>query len=359
VSDRREFLRLAAMISAGVASQTASAQQQRADLPMDRVNALLDAFGVRYPIFCAGMGSAAGPALATAISNGGGVGGLGSAGVGSPDVFREQIARIRASTDGPFAVNFLLSFDPVMLPVAIDAGAPVIQFAWGIPSSDMVAMVRSAGAKMGIQVGSTDGARRALDAGADYLICQGTEAGGHVQATSELYAVLADVIEIANDVPVLAAGGIADGTQIRRAIMAGASGVLVGTRFVATMEADVHDDYKREIARASARDTVMTVCFQNEWPNAPHRVLRNSTFRNWEAAGCPPAGRRPGEGDVVATNPAIGPILRYSVRPPAPEDQGDMTDLALFAGEGVDAISDIPPAGQLVRRLWEECLAAA
>jgi nitronate monooxygenase len=358
LSDRRDFLRQAALLAAGLATHAATAQPQRTALSMDRVDTLLNAFGAKYPIFCAGMGGVAMPELAIAVSNAGGVGALGSAGLG-PDMIRESVARVKAGTDGPFAVNFLLTFGADALPVVLDAGAPIIQFAWGIPTADMVATIRRAGAKLGVQIGSPDGARLALDAGADYLICQGTEAGGHVQATSALYDVLAAVVDVADRVPVLAAGGVANGVQIRRALVAGASGALVGTRFVATVEANTHDDYKRAIAEASASDTVMTVCFQNEWPSAPHRVLRNGTFRNWEAAGCPPVGRRPGEGDVVTTNPASGPKLRYSVRGPEPGDQGAVTDLVMYAGTGVSAIEDTPSAAALLERLWEECLAAA
>jgi nitronate monooxygenase len=125
----------------------------------------------------------------------------------------------------------LLAFDPITLPVALDAGAPIIQFAWGIPAAETVAAIRKAGAKMGIQISSVAGARRALDAGADYLICQGTEAGGHVQSTKALYEVLPAVLDHAKTAPVLAAGGIANGAHIRRALLAGASGVLIGTRF--------------------------------------------------------------------------------------------------------------------------------
>src|SRR6185295_12319244 len=128
--------------------------------------------------------------------------------------------------------------------------------------------------------------------GTDYLICQGIEAGGHVQALSALYEVLPAVIAEAKEVPVLAAGGIANGAQIRRALLAGASGVLVGTRFVATKEAGAHQEYKTAITQARASDTVMTLCFQDGWANAPHRVLRNRTVELWEAAGCPPPGNR-------------------------------------------------------------------
>ena len=317
-------------------------------------------FGLRYPIFCAGMGFTATPELAIAVSNAGGVGAIGTGSRGSlVDLVREHVSRTKSGTSQPFAVNFLLAFDPVTLPVALEAGAPIIQFAWGIPSVENVAAIRKAGAKMGIQVSSAAGARRALDAGADYLICQGTEAGGHVQATKTLYDVLPAVLDEAKAIPVVAAGGIANGAHIRRALLAGASGVLIGTRFVATKEAGAHDDYKGAITRAKAADTVLTVCFQNEWANAPHRTLRNKTLEMWEAAGCPPPRKRPGEGDIVATNAITGAAkLRYSAFTPEPGDRGALLEMCLYAGQGVDAIRDIPSAGELVARLWKECLDA-
>ena len=317
------------------------------------------AFGLRYPIFCAGMGTAASPELAIAVSNGGGLGALGTGSTASADVVRQRVARTKSGTSRPFAVNYLLAFDPLTLPVALDAGAPIIQFAWGIPPAEAVAAIRKAGAKMGIQISSIAGARRALDAGSDYLICQGTEAGGHVQATKALYDVLPAVIEEAKTVPVVAAGGIANGAHIRRALLAGASGVLIGTRFVATKEAGAPEEYKAAITRAKAADTVLTVCFQDGWTNAPHRALRNRTLEIWEAAGCPPAGKRPGEGDILATNAIAGATKRrYSGIAPESDDRGAIMEMALFAGQGVDAIRDIPSAGELVARLWKDCLEA-
>lgn len=330
-------------------------------MPTGRASALMAAFGLRYPILCAGMGTSSTPELAIAVSNGGGLGALGTGSVApSADVVRQRVSQTKSGTSRPFAVNYLLAFDPVTLPVALDAGAPIIQFAWGIPTAETVAAIRKAGAKMGIQISSVAGARCALDAGPDYLICQGTEAGGHVQATKALYEVLPAVLEEAKAVPVVAAGGIATGAHIRRALLAGASGVLIGTRFVATKEAGSHHEYKSAITRAKAADTVLTVCFQDGWTNAPHRVLRNQTLDIWEAAGCPPAGRRPGEGDILATNTITGVTKRrYSTSTPGADDHGALTELVLYAGQGVDAIRDIPPAGELVARLWNECLDAA
>jgi nitronate monooxygenase len=324
-SDRREFLRQATVVAAGFGARALplTAQQRSSTMPTVRASALMAAFGLRYPIFCAGMGAAATPELAIAVSNGGGLGALGTgSGALSADVVRQRVSRTKSGTSRPFAVNYLLAFDPVTLPVALDAGAPIIQFAWGIPSAETVAAIRNAGAKMGIQIGSVAGARRALDAGSDYLICQGMEAGGHVQATNALYEVLPAVIEEAKTVPVVAGGGIANGAHIRRALLVGASGVLIGTRFVATKEAGAHDEYKGAITRANATDTVLTVCFQDGWTNAPHRVLRNRTLEVWEAAGCPPAGKRPGEGDILATNAITGATKRrYSVIGPGPDDR--------------------------------------
>jgi len=359
-SDRREFLGKAAAVTVGLGARGLPlAAQPAAPMPTPRARALMELFGLRYPIFSAGMGITAVPELAIAVSNAGGLGAIGTSVNAVPEVVRQRVVQTRSATDRPFAVNFLLQRDPVTLPLALDAGAPIIQFAWGIPTAETVAAIRKAGAKMGIQISSVAGARQALDVGADYLICQGIEAGGHVQATGALYETLPAVIDEAKTVPVLAGGGIATGAHIRRALLAGASGVLIGTRFVATKEAGAHEEYKSAITRAKAADTVLTVCFQDGWTNAPHRVLRNRTFDMWEAAGCPPPGKRPGEGDVIATNPVTGVTKhRYSTANPGVGDRGTLLELALWAGQGVDAIRDIPSAGELVGRLWRECLDA-
>jgi nitronate monooxygenase len=133
--------------------------------------------------------------------------------------------------------------------------------------------------------------------------------------------------------------------------------VLIGTRFVATKEAGAHQEYKNAIIRAKASESVLTVCFHDGWENAPHGVLRNRTLDMWEAAGCPPPGKRPGEGDIVATNTITGVVKRrYGTGAPAPDDRGAVTELTMYAGQGVDVIRDIPSAGELVERLWRECL---
>lgn len=359
-SGRREFLERTAVIAAGlgITGLPLTAAQRSVAMPTPAARALMKTFGLKFPIFNSGMGLAATPELAIAVSNAGGLGALGTGGTPPPDVMKERVARTRAGTAGLFAVNYLLNWDPVSLPVVLEAGAPVIQFAWGQPSADAVAMIRRAGARMGIQISTAAGARQALNLGADYLICQGTEAGGHVQALSPLYHVLPAVLAEAKAVPVLVAGGVTTGAHIRRGLAAGAAGALMGTRFLATKECNAHDDYKNAVVRAKPEDTVMTICFQEGWPNAPHRVLRNKTLDMWEAAGCPPRGKRPGEGDVLTTSPITGTKRRYSSSMAKQDDQGLTAELPLYAGLGVDGVRDIPSAGDLVVRLWKECMEA-
>jgi nitronate monooxygenase len=217
-------------------------------------------------------------------------------------------------------------------------------------------MIRAAGAKFGMQVAGADGARQAVDAGADFLICQGTEAGGHVQAHQGLYEALPGILEEAKEKPVIAAGGIANGAGIRKALAAGAGGALLGTRFVATIESNAHDEYKRAILASHSRDTALTMCFQDFFPQ-PHRALRNSTFRLWEAAGCPQPGHRPGEGDHVFTRNGVE-ILRYDSAVPLAGSEGRLSEAAMYAGMGVGEVKDLPAAGDLVKRLWLETEAA-
>jgi len=356
-TDRREFLKQAAAVAVAGASPTTAGPQSVA-MPTPRAAALMAAFNLKFPIFNAGMGAFAGPELAIAVSNAGGFGAIGTGTAMAADVVRERVRRAKAGTNRLFAINYLLAFDPLTLSIALEAGVPAVQFAWGFPRADAVAAVR-ANAKMGIQISNVDGARRALDLGVDYLICQGIEAGGHVQALSALYDMLPAVVEEAKSVPVLAAGGIANGAHVRQALLAGASGVLVGTRFLATREAQAHDEYKAALSRAKASDTVLSICFQDGWPNAAGRTLRNRTVDMWEAAGCPAPGKRPGEGEVLTTNAVTGSSKRrYAIGAPGPNDRGKISELPLWAGRGVDAIRDIPSAADLVPRLWRECLDA-
>ena len=174
-----------------------------------------------------------------------------------------------------------------------------------------------------VQVASADAARAAADAGADALIVQGVEAGGHVQSVVGLLPLLAEVRR-AVSLPLLAAGGVADPASARAALAAGATAVVMGTRFVASDECDAHPRYKTRLVEAAGRDTVLTRLFDVGW-DAPHRVLRNSTYERWEAAGRPEAGQRPSEGEEVAPG-----ILRYAVNMPLSASKGDVEAMTMY-----------------------------
>jgi nitronate monooxygenase len=363
---RREFLKTTAAGAlfgiAGGSRLDAGQLKPAIPMPTERAKALMALFGLKYPIFEAPHGRQTCPDLAIAVSNAGAMGAL--AGLHDPDDSRGLVSKVRAATKAPFLVNFLLSVvpmwgnEPAALRSVLDAGAPIIHFSWGMPSKEAAAAIRSAGARMGMQVTSAESARAALDLGADYLVCQGTEAGGHVQATRTLYETLPLVLKEAGEKPVVAAGGIGNGQGIREALSAGASAAMLGTRFVATVESNAHPEYKQAIIAAYAKDTALTNCFQDSWP-AMHRALRNRTFVMWDAAGCPPPGKRPGEGDVIATIPGGTQFLRYNSRSPLREYSGLVTECALYAGRSVEFVKDLPAAGELVKRLWRECEAAA
>ncbi len=309
--------------------------------------------GLRYPLCQAPTGSIAGPELAAAVSGAGALGAMALTWA-TPEVAAELVRRVRQVTTAPFQVNYALYKPPLSLQSALDAGAPVVTFSWGDPAP-YLASVRATGAKFGIQIANAAGARRAVDLGADFLISQGVEAGGHVQSTTPLDDLLPRVLEAAAGLPVIASGGIGDGAGIARVLALGADAAMLGTRFVATQESGAHPAYKERLTQARPGETALTVCFDGDWPYAAHRVLRNGTLEEWEASGCPPVSQRPGEGETVGRTASGEPIRRYDDTAPRQGMSGDVLDMALYAGTSSAVIHDIPAAADLVARLWEEC----
>lgn len=356
-SSRRAFIKNSVAIGIGLTAIPADAEERNTNTLASEARGvlggksqkLLRQFDLKYPIF---QGAQGGEALAIAIANSGAMGAV-SLTWETPDDAFDLVTRVRLATKGSFYANFVLQGEPESLDSALEAGCPVVQFSWGIPTVEMVGRIRKAGAKLGIQVSSRKGAEKALALEPDFLICQGVEAGGHVQATSQLFHTLREVLEVAEDVSVVAAGGLSTGHDIRHAIEAGASGVVLGTRFMATNESDAHDIYKQNLIDAGENSTAYTICFNRGW-NATHRVLRNKTFLNWEAAGCPLPGSKPGEDDIVATHADYGPAMRYKPTPATQGYDGAVDEMALYAGEGVAKISDLPHARDLIVRLWQE-----
>jgi len=146
-----------------------------------------------------------------------------------------------------------------------------------------------------------------------------------------------------------AVGGIADGRGLAAVLALGAAGAWIGTRFLASQEATIHPRYRERLLSATEDDNVfLDDLFDVGWPKAPHRVLRNKTVETWEAAGRPPSGARPGEGEVIARSRSVGKIVRYQTYTPGADFEGDIDALSLFAGQSVGLVSQIKPAGDIV-----------
>jgi len=363
IISRRDFVTRAALVSLATPSIAAGDQfvdQGKAEIryPSAITKSLLSLLKIRYPIIQAPAGGVVNSAMTAAVANNGALGGL-PLSWSSPEVAVKQIAAIREKTEKSFFANFVLNFYPAALHAALESGTRIIQFSWGMPDRKMVDAIRAANAVLGIQVTSKASARAALDLGADYLVCQGTEAGGHVHASRPLAQALEEVLSVADNVPVVASGGIATGHKMRMYMQLGAAGVVMGSRFVATKECAAHDDYKRALVNANSADTVFTTCMNKGWDGATHRILRNSTFEMWESAGCPAVGDRPGESDMVATYGTDTKVERYSINSPGSAYSGDIEAMAAYAGMGVDDINDIPAISEVIARVWKEFLAAA
>lgn len=356
-SSRRSFLKKSSLAGLGLTSALMSSceqpKQQEEKKEFGKLNEsskkLLTLFNLKYPFFQAAPG---GGELAKAIAKAGGMGCLQFT-WSSPDESYEWLQELNEETNGNYFANYILHFEPKSMDKVLEAGCRNFQFSWGLPSQEVISKIRNAGGKFGIQVSSKKNAEKALELKPEFLICQGLEAGGHIQATQYNEYALPQVLEVAGEVPVLVSGGISTGEDIRAAIHNGAAGVVMGTRFISTKESNLADIYRQKLLEAGENSTVYTNCFNQEW-NAMHRVLRTSTFLNWEAEGCPLNGNKPREGEVIGKTPWGGDIQMYSGRRPVEGDTGDLESMCMYAGEGVGKINDIPSAAELIERLWKE-----
>lgn len=316
---------------------------------------LLDRIGVELPLFQAGMGGGiAGHELAAAVSA---AGGLGTIGILDPPALREEIKAARRLTEKPVAVNLLLPFSGRAHWHAAAEADVVVTF-WGTPArrTDRVWIH---------QCGSVEEAVEAHSAGADAVIAQGAEAGGHVRGSLPLLELLERVrAALPADYSVLAAGGVAEAEDVRRALDAGAVAVVVGTRFLLSEESRASREYKRRLL--AANKTVLTELFGTGWPNAPHRVVPNAATERWlqrdprgpaavrllHRLSSPVARRVPASvvnRMTVAQRPGLplyGPAAAIAGTPASLADS-----TPLYAGECVERISDLDSADTLTRRL--------
>jgi nitronate monooxygenase len=311
--------------------------------------------GCAVPISQAGMGWLANPRLAAAVADAGGLGMVSVYGWygGPPAVIAETLDRLREQTSGVFGANFIMRHvDPSLARESVAVAAArskVVDFFYTDPDPSLVEIVHSAGALACWQVGSRQEAVAAVDAGCDFIIAQGIEAGGHVRGQISLMALLSQVLD-AVDVPVLAAGGIGTGRAMAAAMAAGADGVRVGTRFVAAEEAEAHPDYVKALIAAEAQDTVCTEAFSIGWlgQTAPHRCLRSCV----EAAQAF-QGEFVGEEQNVLTGERF-PIRRFAAFPIHKTATGAIEAMPHWAGESVDAVKRVQPAADIVHELADD-----
>ncbi len=300
----------------------------------------------------AGMGGVARSELVAAVSTAGGFGFLGMVRE-PPELMRREINRVRAATTRPFGVNLIPAATPADLLQAeietvIEERVAAVTLFWDL-RPDIVRRLKDSGCLILCQVGSAREAAEAAAAGADIVIAQGFEAGGHVRGTSRL-ADLVPEIATRLDLPVLAAGGIVDGKGLADALRWGAQGVVIGTGFLATQESFAHDYHKTRIVASEPGDTVHTEAFHINWPKgAAVRVLSNSVTRGEH--GDPFSGRRHVIGEQKGR-----PIYLFSTDSPLRNMSGEFEAMALYAGEGAGLITSVPPAAERLKSILDEAL---
>jgi NAD(P)H-dependent flavin oxidoreductase YrpB (nitropropane dioxygenase family) len=306
---------------------------------------LCDLLKIQHPIALGGMGGGHTNAeLVAAVSEAGGFGALGCAFL-TVEQIREATIAIRSRTSKPFALNFLLFLlDEECFAAGLKEKPTAIAFAWPRPNQDIkhyINRAHDAGCKVTFMAGGVPEAEQAAAAGADIIIAQGTEGGGHVSwmATMVLTPMVVDAV---TPIPVLTAGGIADGRGLAAALALGADGVLLGTRFLATNEAPYHHNFKQAIVHSDGHDTILTeipdVALNVVWPGAMSRIARNKFVERWAAREWL---LRQQQAEVM---PKV--MTAYKV--------GDINEAPLFYGQDAGLIDDIVPAEQVIRGMIED-----
>jgi nitronate monooxygenase len=305
--------------------------------------ALCTLLGIEHPILNAPMGGTATATLAAAVSAAGGFGMIGGTAAGGPGWLRDQIRAAKARTTRPFGVGFISSFPGVgdLVQVALDERVAAINHSFADPTP-YVAAAHAAGVKVFAQVQTVAQAIRAANAGVDVLIAQGTEAGGHTGGIGTL-ALVPAVVDVAGAIPVVAAGGIADGRGLAAALMLGAAGAWLGTRFVASQEWGGQPWEQAAVVAATADDTVRTSVYDlvraAPFPEGiADRMLRNAFVDTWQ-------GR---EGELLAQREILRQQLAEAAR------RGDAAMVDISAGVGAGLVRAVEPAGTIVRRIVGE-----
>ena len=303
-----------------------------------------DVLGIEHPLVLGGMAGVAASRLVAAVSNAGALGTLGCANQ-PPAWIGSAVREVREKTKRPFALNLLLFVaDEAAIAAVLAAKPAVFSTSWPRAGDDLktlFARARDAGCKVMHMVSTAAEARRAAEAGADVVVAQGSEGGGHVGVIGTI-ALVPLVVRALTDVapiPVLAAGGLATGSGLAAALALGADGALMGTRFLATEESPLPEGFRRAILASDGHNTLLTeipdVARGRVWPGAFSRVARNRFIERW-------AGR---EGELRARQAEAAAGLQRAVA------EGDAEEGALFMGQDAGLIDSIEPAGEIVRRI--------
>lgn len=322
-------------------------------------------YGIPYPIVQAGMAFASmTEALPVAVSEAGGIGTIANVGFLPPEILEHVWQAARLLTSRPLSINLITyHVKPPIIDTIVRLRPLSVSFHWGRPDSEWVKLFQDAGIEVWEQVGSVAEALRAVEDGIDVVIVQGSEAGGHNYGESSLLTLLPAVRDAVGPEPMLlAAGGIVDGRSLAAALMLGADGVWVGTRYLASVESEAHPEWKRRLLNASAVDTCRTHVFGRQDPLFnPIRVLRNKVVEEWDDRVDEVPLDDQGTAGVIGSMELFGQVVslqRFQNMGPMVSAQGDFDEFPLLSGEGVEMIRDIPTAAVITHRLIVEALTA-
>lgn len=304
--------------------------------------------GCTVPIQLAGMGtlSWSSPRLAPAVADAGGLGLVPVSGL-TPELVIKVLDNARQQTSGVLGANFIMAFfepeDQECVGIAAER-VRVVDFFWGDPDASLIETVHSKGALASWQVGSREEAIAAEQAGCDFIIAQGIEAGGHVRGTVGVISLLNEVLDSVK-IPVLAAGGIGTGRSLAAVLAAGSDGARIGTRFVAAEESEAHPSYVEALINAEAKDTVYTEAFSVRWPDAPHRVLRSS-LQAAEAVQEDVIGER-----YIPLLDHTSTVHRFEIGVATKYTTGVIEAMPFWAGESVVGVKKVQPVAEIVCEL--------
>jgi enoyl-[acyl-carrier protein] reductase II len=300
-------------------------------------NRITNLFGIDYPIIQAGMIWASGWRLASAVSNSGGLGIIGSGSM-YPAVLKEHIIKCKAATSRPFGVNVPLLYPDIdkHIQVIIEEKVPIIFTSAGNPKT-WTGVLKEHGCKVVHVVSSSKFARKAEEAGCDAVVAEGFEAGGHNGREETTTMILVPAVCEAVKIPVISAGGIATGRQMLAAMVMGAEGVQIGSRFVASTEASSHLKFKEAVISAQEGDTALTLK-----QLTPVRLIRNKFFQEVQAAEW-----------KGATLEELRTLLGRA-RAKKGMFEGDVEEGELEIGQVSALIKDILPASEILKNIWEE-----